>query len=75
MVIEEPNSQDDKTYAIIMEKRLCELVLKLLAQMLSSSGKTSEQQFGSQLRLLTEEKVVFDFIEQLNDFYLRLPDI
>jgi hypothetical protein len=40
--------------------------------MLCASSKTSEGQnsLGSNQRLLTEEKVVFDFIEQLNDFYI-----
>jgi hypothetical protein len=58
--------------SIILQKRLSELVFALLKRMLYASSKTSEGQnsLGSNQRLLTEEKVVFDFIEQLNDFYI-----
>lgn len=51
--------------AMIMQKRLSELVFALLTRMLCASSKTSEgaNSLGSQQRLLTEEKVVFDFIE------------
>jgi hypothetical protein len=60
-----------------MQKRLSELVFTLLTRMLCASSKTSEgpNSLGSQQRLLTEEKVVFDFIEQLNDFYVCDADI
>lgn len=43
--------------------------------MLAASYKTSDSQTSFGSRLLTEEKVVFDFIEQLNDFYITNPEI
>jgi hypothetical protein len=52
---------------------MADLLFKLLAQMLQSS-KTPDCAFGSQQKLLTEEKAVFDFIDSLNEFYTDLPE-
>jgi hypothetical protein len=70
-------SKQDPIYTVILQPRHSELVFKLLLQMLAASSKTSDGQnsFGTQQRMLTEEKVVFEFIEQLNDFYISEPEI
>jgi len=69
---DEESKETRAILAVILQKRLSELVFALLKRMLYASSKTSEGQnsLGSNQRLLTEEKVVFDFIEQLNDFYI-----
>jgi len=68
---------DPAIFATITQKQLATLVFRLLSQMLAASSNTSDgmSAFGSQQKLLTEEKIVFDFIETLNDFYLGEPDI